>query len=115
VVPLVQRARPARSSPVRPDRLKADRLKGGGLRPGTLDSNMPNIVDLQMQMVLGCLGLEAPPFSQGALQEFRERLIAADRDRRVLARTVEFAKGHPGVRPSHAAHDAARGDRFESG
>lgn len=50
------------------------------------------VVDLRVQMVLGCLGAEAPPFSQGALQEFRERLIAANLDRRVLERTVELAK-----------------------
>jgi len=50
------------------------------------------VVDLRVQMVLGCLGAEAPPFSQGALQEFRQRLIAADLDRRVLERTVELAK-----------------------
>ena len=50
------------------------------------------VVDLRVQMVLGCLGTEAPPFSQGALQTFRERLIAADLDRRVLERTVELAK-----------------------
>ena len=50
------------------------------------------VVDLRVQMVLGCLGAEHPPFSQGALQEFRERLIAADLDRRVLERTVALAK-----------------------
>ena len=50
------------------------------------------VVDLRVQMVLGCLGAEEPPFSQGALQEFRERLTAADLDRRVLERTVELAK-----------------------
>jgi len=50
------------------------------------------VVDLRVQMVLGCLGAEAPAFSQGALQEFRERLIAADLDRRVLERTVDLAK-----------------------
>jgi hypothetical protein len=50
------------------------------------------VLDLRVQMVLGCLGAEEPPFSQGALQEFRERLIAADLDRRVLERTVELAK-----------------------
>jgi hypothetical protein len=50
------------------------------------------VVDLRVQMVLGCLGAEHPPFSQGALQEFRERLIAANLDRRVLERTVELAK-----------------------
>src|SRR6185295_15874569 len=48
-------------------------------------------VYLRVQMVLGCLGAEHPPFSQGALQEFRERLIAAELDRRVLERTVALA------------------------
>ncbi len=50
------------------------------------------VVDLRVQMVLGCLGTEAPPCSQGALQTFRERLIATDLDRRVLERTVALAK-----------------------
>jgi hypothetical protein len=50
------------------------------------------VVDLRWQMVLGCLGATEPPFSQGALQGFRERLIAHDMDRRVLERTVELAK-----------------------
>src|SRR5215203_2361209 len=50
------------------------------------------VVDLPVQMVLGCLGAETPPFSQGALQEFRERLMAADLDRRVHERTVALAK-----------------------
>lgn len=50
------------------------------------------VVDLRVQMVLGCLGAEEPAFSQGALQEFRDRLIGADLDRRVLERTVELAK-----------------------
>ncbi len=34
------------------------------------------VVDLRWQMVLGCLGATEPPFSQGALPAFRERLIA---------------------------------------
>jgi hypothetical protein len=50
------------------------------------------VLDLRVQMVLGCLGAEAPPFSQGALQEFRERVIAADMDRRLLERTIDLAK-----------------------
>ena len=50
------------------------------------------VLDLRVQMVLGCLGAEEPPFSQGALQEFRVRLIAADLDRRLLERTVELAR-----------------------
>jgi len=61
---------------------------------GVSDAEMVEltVVDLRVQLVLGCLGAEAPPFSQGALQEFRERLIAADLDRRVLERSVELAK-----------------------
>jgi hypothetical protein len=60
---------------------------------GVSDAEMVEltVVDLRVQMVLGCLGAEAPPFSQGALQEFRERLIASELDRRVLERTVELA------------------------
>jgi hypothetical protein len=50
------------------------------------------VLDLRVQMVLGCLGTQEPPFSQGALQEFRERVIAAEMDRRVLERTVDLAK-----------------------
>ncbi len=50
------------------------------------------MVDLRWQMVLGCLGATEPPFSQGALQGLRERLIAHDMDRRVLERTVELAR-----------------------
>ena len=61
---------------------------------GVSDAEMVEltVVDLRVQMVLDCLGTEKPVFSQGALQEFRGRLIAADLDRRVLERTVEVAK-----------------------
>jgi hypothetical protein len=50
------------------------------------------VLDLRVQMVLGCLGADEPPFSQGALQEFRERVIAAEMDRRLLERTIDLAK-----------------------
>lgn len=50
------------------------------------------VLDLRVQMVLGCLGAGEPPFSQGALQEFRERVITAEMDRRLLERTVDLAK-----------------------
>jgi hypothetical protein len=52
------------------------------------------VVDLRWRMVLGILDSaeEEPPFSQGTLQRFRERLIAHDMDRRLLERTVELAK-----------------------
>jgi hypothetical protein len=56
------------------------------------DAIEATVIDLRWQMVLGCLGTRKPPFSQGALQGFRERLIAHDMDRRLLERTVELAK-----------------------
>ncbi len=48
--------------------------------------------DVRWQMVLGCLGSESAPFSQGALVAFRERLIASNMDQRLLERTVELAR-----------------------
>lgn len=50
------------------------------------------VVDLRVQMVLDRLGEDAPAFSQGALVDFRDRLIRADMDRRLLERTVELAR-----------------------
>ena len=50
------------------------------------------VVDLRVQMVLDCLGAAKPAFSQGALLDFRERLIRTDMDRRLLERTVELAR-----------------------
>ena len=50
------------------------------------------VVDLRWQMVLDCLGATTPPFSQGALHDFRHRLIEQDLDRRLLERTAELAK-----------------------
>jgi len=45
-------------------------------------------------MVLGTMDEDEdePAFSQGGLQQFRERLIACEMDRRLLERTVELAK-----------------------
>ncbi len=54
------------------------------------------VVDARWQLVLDCLGAEEPLFSQGALQQFRERLIAADMDRRLLERTIEVARESKG-------------------
>ena len=61
---------------------------------GTSDAEAVELalVDLRWQMVLGCLGATEPPFSQGTLPGFRERLIAHDMDRRLLERTVELAR-----------------------
>lgn len=61
-------------------------------------------VDLSMdnarwQMVLGVLGEEKAPFSQGVLSPFRERLIEHEMDRRLLERTVELARRTGGFDP----------------
>jgi hypothetical protein len=50
-----------------------------------------SLLDLRWQMVLGCLGATEPVFSQGAIFDFRERLIAAGLDHRLLERTRELA------------------------
>lgn len=50
------------------------------------------VVDLRVQMVLDRLGADAPAFSQGAIVDFRDRMIRADMDRRLLERTVELAR-----------------------
>lgn len=50
------------------------------------------VVDLRWQLVLDCLGATEPAFSQGALCDFRARLIKHDMDRRLLERTVELAR-----------------------
>jgi hypothetical protein len=50
------------------------------------------VVDLRWQMVLDRLGSDEPAFGQGTLVAFRERLIRSELDRRLLERTVEFAR-----------------------
>ena len=50
------------------------------------------VVDLRWQMVLDRLGCGEPAFSQGALFDFRERLIRTDMDLRLIERTMELAR-----------------------
>lgn len=56
------------------------------------------------QMVLGTLDESEgePAFSQGGLQQFRDRLIATEMDRRLLERTVEVAKKTKAFDPKKA-------------
>lgn len=49
------------------------------------------VVDLRVQMVLGRLGETTPAFSQGAFHDFRSRVIRADLDQKLLAKTVALA------------------------
>lgn len=68
---------------------------------GVSDAEMVEltVVDLRVQMVLGRLDADDPAFSQGALHDFRERLIRTDMDRRLLERTVELARRSGGFDP----------------
>lgn len=61
------------------------------------------VMDRRWQLVLDCLDCTDAPFSQGTLVAFRERLIVAEMDRRLIARTVEIAAqtkgfGHTALR-----------------
>lgn len=49
------------------------------------------VMDRRWQLVLDCLDCADAPFSKGTLVAFRERLIAAELDRRLVERTVEIA------------------------
>jgi hypothetical protein len=50
------------------------------------------VMDLRWQMVLDCLGAVTPPFSQGALQAFRERMVEHEMDRVLLEKTVALVR-----------------------
>jgi len=50
------------------------------------------VMDSRWQLVLDCLGSRKPAFSQGVLQQFRQRLIATGMDQRLLERTAEVAR-----------------------
>jgi hypothetical protein len=63
------------------------------------------VVDLRWQLVLDRLGADEPAFSQGALHDFRARLIRTNMDRRLLERTVEFARTRGGFDPKKLPKD----------
>jgi len=75
---------------------------------GDRDAVELTVMDKRWQMVLGCLGAEQPPFSQGTLCNFRLRLMAHDVDKVLLERTVALAEqtGGFGARQLRAALDS---------
>jgi hypothetical protein len=66
-------------------------------------------MDKRWQLVLGCLGAEEAPFSQGVLPQFRKRMIEHELDQKLLDRTVELAKrtGQFGWQHLRAALDSS--------
>lgn len=67
------------------------------------------VFDGRWRMVLGLTGDGEPGFSQGALVDFRRRLIKHDMDKRLVERTVELAKatGEFGHKQLRVALDSA--------
>jgi hypothetical protein len=51
-----------------------------------------SVMDRRWQLVLDCMDTEEPPFSQGALQGFRERMIEHEMDRTLLERTAALVR-----------------------
>lgn len=82
----------AGKDPVAPALLAMASVLQSYLKVSDAEAVEMTVVDLRWQMVLDHLGMDEPAFSQGALYEFRQRLIRTDMDRRLLERTVEFAR-----------------------
>jgi hypothetical protein len=67
------------------------------------------VMDRRWQLVLDCLDTEHAPFSKGTLVAFRQRLIEAQMDRRLIERTIEIANQSQafGPRALRAALDSS--------
>src|SRR6266480_3356734 len=67
------------------------------------------VMDRRWQLVLDCLDSEQAPFSKGTLVAFRQRLIEAHMDRRLIERTIEIANQSQafGPRALRAALDSS--------
>ncbi len=86
------RSNGAGKPPVAPGLLAMAVLLQGYAGVSDADASELSCADARWQMVLGTLGSEEPAFSQATLQGFRERLIRANLDLRLLERTVELAE-----------------------
>jgi len=75
---------------------------------GDRDAVARTVLDKRWPLVLGCLGAEQPPVSQGTLFHCRMRLIAHDLDKTLLDRTVTLAEktGGFGARQLRAVLDS---------
>ena len=78
--------------PICPAKMAIATLMQGYLGVSDAEAVELTIVDLRWQLVLGNIGAQKPAFSQGALCDFRARMITHDMDRRLLERTAEIAR-----------------------
>lgn len=67
------------------------------------------LMDRRWQLVLNCLDADQAPFSKGTLVGFRQRLISAQMDRRLIERSIEVASQSDafGARALRAALDSS--------
>ncbi len=67
------------------------------------------LMDRRWQLVLDCLDTDQAPFSKGTLVAFRQRLIDAQMDRRLIEQTIEVASQRQafGPRALRAALDSS--------
>jgi hypothetical protein len=67
------------------------------------------VMDRRWQLVLDCIDADEAPFSKGTLVAFRQRLIEAQLDRRLIERTIELANKSQafGPRALRAALDSS--------
>ena len=86
----------AGKKPLYPAMMVMALIMQGYFRLSDADAVEMSVLDLRWQMVLDRLGATTPAFSQGALFEFRERLIKSNMDRRLLERTAELARATKG-------------------
>src|SRR5258707_3228781 len=72
-------------------------------------SGTATLMDRGWQLVLDCLDTDQAPFSKGTLVAFRQRLIEAQMDRRLIERTIEVANQSQtfGARALRAALDSS--------
>ena len=86
----------AGKTPKAPAMMCAALLLQAYVRASDAEAVEASVMDARWKLVLDCLDSDDPPFSQGCLQQFRERLIAHDMDKRLLERTVELGRKYKG-------------------
>ena len=100
---------PRGTTPIPPARLAMVTLLQAYDQVGDADAVVTASLDKRWQLVLGTLGEDEAPFSQGSLVAFRTRLITHELDRQLVARTVALAKetGQFGWQHLRAALDSS--------
>jgi hypothetical protein len=93
--------RPRGQPPIPPGRLALATLLQAYTGLSDADVIDAMVADRRWQLVLDCWDAERPPFEQGTLVHFRQRLIAANLDRRLIERTLELAEATGGFSRQH--------------